>query len=107
MRYSTLVNMASALLLTMLNVSIIGCPMSKDILPCTCKVDLGARSKNVQCMGMNSYDDVYTALHGHFGTHDRVALKVLWSNIHDMPPASFKKLNMSIVNLQLNHDNLE
>lgn len=99
--------MASALLLTMLNVSIIGCPMSKDILPCTCKMDIGSQVKNVQCMGLNSYNEVYTALHGHFGAHERVTLKVLGSNLHDMPPGSFKKLNMTIVNLQLNHDNLE
>ncbi|XP_044755914.1 leucine-rich repeats and immunoglobulin-like domains protein 3 [Coccinella septempunctata] len=107
MRYSSHANMASALLLTMLNVSIIGCPMSMDILPCTCKMDIGSHVKNVQCTGLNSYNDVYTALHGHFGAHERVALKVLGSNLHDMPPGSFKKLNMSIVNLQLNHDNLE
>lgn len=98
-------NMASALLLTMLNVSIIGCPMSKYIAPCTCKIDI-EHLNNVMCTGMNSYSQVFNTLHGHFGPQDKVALKVVGSTIDDMLPGAFKKLNMSIVTLFLNHDNL-
>lgn len=98
--------MASALLLAMLNVSIIGCPMSMDIRPCTCRMDIN-QVKDVQCSGMSSHVEVNGALQGHFGPHERVSLKVVGSNLQDMPPGYFKRLNMTIVNLNLNHDNLE
>lgn len=102
-----LVSKMSALLLSILGLSvgIPHCPMWKEIVPCTCRMD-STKLTTIHCDRMTSYDQVVKLLKGHFSPADRVSLKLSFSKLDDLPFRSFKELNMSIENLKLNHDNL-
>lgn len=60
----------------------------------------------VNCERMTSYGQVVDALQDRFSSKEMITLKVQFSTLDDLPQRSFQELNMSVVNLQLNHDNL-
>ncbi|XP_019873483.2 insulin-like growth factor-binding protein complex acid labile subunit isoform X2 [Aethina tumida] len=93
----------SALLLTIVGLTVSNCPMWREVSPCTCKME----SRNVigiTCMKSTSYDQVANKLSGHFTPHNRVYLKLAHSNLNDLNFRTFKELNMTIEHLRLEHD---
>lgn len=97
----------SVLLLSILGVSssLQHCPMWKEIAPCTCRMDSSKVTK-ITCDKMSSFEQAADLLGGYFVPSDRVFLKIGSSELKDLNFRKFKELNMTIENLQLNHDHL-
>lgn len=101
-------NVMSTLLYTLLGLTVgstLHCAVRKEISPCTCrKQDLNGVLVN--CERMTSFGQVVDALQDKFPAKELIILKVTYSALEDLPYRNFQELNMSIHNLQLNHDNL-
>lgn len=98
----------STLLYTILGLTVgstLHCAVRKEISPCTCRRQ-DVNKVLVNCERMTSFGEVVDALQDRFSSKEMITLKVTFSALDDMPQRSFQELNMSVVNLQLLHDNL-
>ncbi|KAJ8919801.1 hypothetical protein NQ315_006330 [Exocentrus adspersus] len=95
----------STLLLSFLGLSagLQHCPMWKQIMPCSCRLDV-SKQISITCDKMNSYDQVVGILRGYFSPSDRVSLRLASSNLQDLQFRSLREINVTLVNLKLNHD---
>lgn len=99
----------STLLYTILGLSAsltLHCSVRKEISPCTCRRQEASNTVIVACERMTSFAQVVDALQDRFPLTDPISLKITYSTLDDLPYRSFQELNMTIVNLKLNHDNL-
>ncbi|XP_056637540.1 insulin-like growth factor-binding protein complex acid labile subunit [Diorhabda sublineata] len=80
------------------------CPVWKEIVPCTCKMDAVIKLMSVYCDKMESFEHVLEKLRGHFQPTDKVSLKLSFSSLSDLYKHSFNELNVTIEDLKLNHD---
>ncbi|KAF5297200.1 hypothetical protein FQA39_LY12215 [Lamprigera yunnana] len=97
----------STLLLSILGLTlgVQQCPMWKEIAPCTCKNDRPTII-DVFCEKMTSYDQIVNILQNKFHPNDKITLRIKSSTLRDLPERTFKELNVTIENIQLNQDDL-
>ncbi|KAF5301243.1 hypothetical protein FQR65_LT00943 [Abscondita terminalis] len=97
----------STLLLSILGLTLGAqqCSVWKEIAPCTCRNDRPTIIE-IYCEKMSSYDQIVGILQNKFLPTDKVLLRIQSSSLHDLPQRTFKELNVTIENIQLNHDDL-
>ncbi|KAK4877356.1 hypothetical protein RN001_009862 [Aquatica leii] len=97
----------STLLLSILGLTLGAqqCSVWKEIAPCTCRNDRPTTIE-IYCEKMSSYDQIVRTLQNKFLPTDKILLRIQSSTLHDLPQRTFKELNVTIENIQLNHDDL-
>ncbi|KAK7793800.1 hypothetical protein R5R35_012048 [Gryllus longicercus] len=82
------------------------CAERRDISPCSCRAQEPGQPLKVACERVAGLSAVLAALAGRFPPETEVALRVAYSELHDLPAHTFQQLGLSIHTLMLNHDNL-
>ncbi|KAK9686462.1 hypothetical protein QE152_g37170 [Popillia japonica] len=85
------------------------CAIWREIQPCSCTINLSPDQdpiKIILCENMASFGDIVALLKDKFSPTDRISLRINFSNLNDLYSRSFKELNMTIVNLKLDHNGL-